>query len=236
MNKFIIISLFAAVAMVAVFGVFTETVKAQSDYLTVFTNTVYQSTKGTVLDDCILCHNSGETTLNPYGLDILNTMTVNSVDVEIAIYLTDWNDSDSDSVNNYYEIITLNFPGDPTDYPVCEDNDGDGVFNFYFCTPSVPDCNDNDPAMFPGNTEICDDAKDNDCDGKIDVADSDCESWICAESDLDGDGFSTYGEWCGPVDCNDSDITIFPGACDIRRDGIDQNCDGVDRRNGPPCK
>jgi hypothetical protein len=37
------------------------------------------------------------------------------------------------------------------------------------------DCDDHDPAVHPGATEICDDHVDNDCDGLIDAADTqDC--------------------------------------------------------------
>ncbi|MGB5719370.1 MAG: S8 family serine peptidase [Woeseiaceae bacterium] len=40
--------------------------------------------------------------------------------------------------------------------------------------------------------------------------------------DVDGDGY-------GPsLDCNDNDITIYPGAPEIGRDGIDQDCNGYD--------
>ena len=55
---------------------------------------------------------------------------------------------------------------------------------------------------------------------------------VC-DDDADGDGF-TYGS--NPnEDCNDSDPTINPDACDIKNDGIDQDCDGVDRTKGKPC-
>lgn len=235
MKKLLIISMLVAVAAVAVLGVSMETAKAQPEYVTDFTYW-FPWTTGTKLEDCITCHDAGATTLNPYGRD-LEFWMLQGWSVLNGIQFTGSDDSDGDSFDNNTESIALTFPGDPTDYPLCEDSDSDGFFNLHIniCGTTI-DCNDNDPAMFPGNPEVCDDAKDNDCDGDIDAADSDCESWICAENDLDGDGFSTYGNWCGPVDCNDSDLTIFPGACDIKRDGIDQNCDGVDRKSGPPCK
>ena len=36
------------------------------------------------------------------------------------------------------------------------------------------DCDDADPAVNPGATEVCDDAIDNDCDGSTDADDADC--------------------------------------------------------------
>ena len=55
-------------------------------------------------------------------------------------------------------------------------------------------------------------------------------------SDADGDGYPAE-EGCGlAVDCAPADARIHPGACDIPRDGIDQDCDGKDRRGGKPCR
>ncbi len=116
---------------------------------------------------------------------------------------------------------------DPTCAGACPDLDADG---FADCTGSTcdptglecGDCNDNDPLINPAAPEDCTNGLDDDCDGAIDAQDPDCEGCL----DADGDGYSPEGGDCGPVDCNDDDPAINPGAREICDDGIDNDCDG----------
>jgi len=73
------------------------------------------------------------------------------------------------------------------------------------------DCDDTDPDIRPGATEIWYDGVDQDCDGRDD--------------DADGDSFPRAD------DCDDHDARVYPGASDIV-DGIDEDCDGVMDEDG----
>jgi MYXO-CTERM domain-containing protein len=88
----------------------------------------------------------------------------------------------------------------------CTDSDGDG-------SCAGDDCDDREPAAYPGAAERCSDGIDNDCDG---ATDEDCEG--CTDADADG--------YCSTVDCVDSDADVYPGQVEDCGDGIDNNCDG----------
>jgi hypothetical protein len=81
------------------------------------------------------------------------------------------------------------------------DADGDGVRR-------PADCDDTNPGIRPGATDVPDDRIDQDCSG----ADA-------TNLDIDGDGTPR------PQDCDDSNPRIRPGAREIVGNKVDENCD-----------
>lgn len=57
--------------------------------------------------------------------------------------------------------------------PVANDRDGDG-YGIGMSDPALADCNDQNANIHPNAVEFCADGVDNDCDGSIDNADSEC--------------------------------------------------------------
>ena len=131
--------------------------------------------------------------------------------------------------------------------PAWRDADGDGYgdpdHHVQLCdwtsgyVDNDQDCDDTEPAVYLGATEVCDDL-DNDCDGFTDDADvhldtSTASLWY---TDSDGDGFGDPAETSlactvrmGTVatddDCDDADATVYPGAIELCGTGVVEDCD-----------
>ncbi len=109
----------------------------------------------------------------------------------------------------------------------CVDGDSDG-YNGYDAEdcPSGTDCNDANEFINPGMPEDCFNTVDDDCDGDIDFADSECQVNGCVDTDTDGFDNCTViegGDSENVVDCDNNNADIYPGAPELC-DGFDNQC------------
>jgi hypothetical protein len=114
---------------------------------------------------------------------------------------------------NYTSSSKTNWVNVTAAAPTCTDGDGDG-YNQSGVGCGVVDCNDLNISINPGAVEQCSDGVDNDCDGNMDLLDSDCGF----DYDVNNDGFVNIADismaamqfgatcsgpgWCGGRDIN----------------------------------
>lgn len=107
------------------------------------------------------------------------------------------------------------------------------------------DCNDADATISPDAQEICDDANiDEDCNGLSNDGDPNATGGGYYYADRDGDTYGDmnsaalsacnqpFGYATEPVDCDDSDAAVHPGALEIC-DGADNDCDTLGDEDDP---
>lgn len=109
-------------------------------------------------------------------------------------------DSDADGVGDRCDVC-------PDAVDALYDVDGDGVCGLAAGAPA--DCDDQDPAVYPGAPERCNG-----------VSDACAPEVPADERDVDGDGALAC------ADCDDEDPTSAPGLGEACGDGFDNNCDG----------
>ncbi len=120
--------------------------------------------------------------------------------------------------------------GEPSGPIVCVDADSDG-YNVTGSSCGPVDCNDANPAINPGATEVCD-GVDNNCVGGIDEG---LTSTYYADSDTDlfGNPLVSQNACSMPLgyvtdntDCNDANASINPSETEVCDNSVDDNCDG----------
>ncbi|HMV65429.1 MAG TPA: MopE-related protein [Myxococcota bacterium] len=133
-----------------------------------------------------------------------------------------WQDRDSDTTGNPAVSVVA-----------CTQPSG-------FVARGSADCNDDNAAIKPGASEVCD-FLDNDCDGLTDETAPPSEYW----QDRDGDGAGNPDvavTACaqppgfvlrGVADCNDDNAAIKPSASEVC-DFLDNDCDGLTDETGAP--
>ena len=107
------------------------------------------------------------------------------------------------------------------------DVDGDGFV-------ATEDCDDNDPSVYPGATELPDNGQDDDCDGfELCAPDADGDGYSGAgtllSADLDCADAGEHGQDGAAQDCDDTRADVHPGATEITGDNLDSDCDGLER-------
>ena len=155
--------------------------------------------------------------LYPTGIDCDDTdPTINPAADEICDDGIDQNCAPDRCAVNPYTGIEDCFGWD-----LVSDVDGDG-FGSAECGADPEDCDDDDPLVFPGASEVCN-GEDDDCDGLLPPD----------EADGDQDGSTACGD-----DCDDANAQVGPdqselGAC---ADGLDNDCDGLVDDAEPDCQ
>jgi hypothetical protein len=116
------------------------------------------------------------------------------------------------------------------------------------CTPPTEewvlngdDCAPEDPAIHPGQPEVCN-GEDDDCDGLADNPPVSGDTLWYPDVDRDGFGDAAAEGLCAPepgwvdnhLDCGDRDDEVKPGAVEVCNDGVDNDCSGVAEGCGWP--
>ena len=135
-------------------------------------------------------------------------------------------DEDCDGVDSCYQDLDNDNWGTPT---IIHSNDLDCADNLE--AGVTGDCNDGNPNIFPGATEIVGDEIDEDCNNQeLCYRDNDNDDFgtptVINSVDVDCDD-ALEASFSG--DCNDSNPNIYPGATEIVGDEIDQDCNGTER-------
>ncbi|TLD40039.1 MAG: putative lipoprotein [Candidatus Jettenia ecosi] len=235
MRKFILY----ATMMVLLFSLATT---LTADVVTVFEHTYVRQTGSPITQTDTFPGIKSLTTLRVTngGLEKADNKKVSSADIvlnkETIIDSSNFNknvasvgvEKTLDGKINTIEVTVRGKPGGALTVQVLAE-DGDIDFDNDGFTGAEGDCDDNNSSVNPKAQEICDDV-DNNCDGQIDE-----ELKTTFYGDADGDGYGNpqvttkacsqpSGYVANNTDCDDTNAAVNPGATEIKKNGIDDDC------------
>ncbi|MCB9743673.1 MAG: hypothetical protein H6740_13820 [Alphaproteobacteria bacterium] len=186
----------------------------------------YADNDGDGFAACEEC-DDGDAAVNPDALEVCD-----DIDNDCDGAVDDADDSlDASTGSAWYSDTDSDGYGDPStlDY-ACEAGAGQ--------VADSSDCDDDDSAVNPAASEVCN-GLDDDCDGLTDAADDsvDLSTGGTYYADADGDGEGDYddsvdtcdapsGYVSNADDCDDGDASVNTAATEIC-DGVDNDCDGA---------
>lgn len=103
------------------------------------------------------------------------------------------------------------------------------------------DCDDTNPNVRPGGSDIAANGIDEDCDGVDAAPPADCDdgsdytidtavdggcTYHYDAFDFDGDGYTAMAATGGTPDCDDTNADVHPGKTEVLGNEIDDDCDG----------
>jgi len=213
-----------------------------ADVVTVFEHTYVRETGSPITQTDTFPGIKGLTTIRVTngGLEKADNEKVSSADIvlnkETIINSSNFNqnvevvevEKTLDGKINTIEVTVRGKPGGALTVQVLAE-DGDVDFDSDGFTRVDGDCNDNNSSVNPNAQEICDDV-DNNCDGQIDEG-----LKTTFYEDADGDGYGNphatiracsqpSGYVTNNTDCDDTNAAVNPGATEIKKNGIDDDC------------
>ena len=213
-----------------------------ADVVTVFEHTYVRETGSPITQTDTFPGIKGLTTIRVTngGLEEADNEKVSSADIvlnkETVIDSSNFNqnvevvdvEKTLDGKINTIEVTVRGKPGGALTVQVLAE-DGDVDFDSDGFTRVEGDCNDNNSFVNPNAQEICDDV-DNNCDGQIDEG-----LKTTFYEDADGDGYGNpqvttkacsqpSGYVANNTDCDDTNTAVNPGATEIKKNGIDDDC------------
>ena len=154
---------------------------------------------------------------SPVDDDAADTVPDATYDLDHDGYTSDVDCNDNDWAIHPDAAELCDGKDNDCDSQVDEGWDVDGDDHLPIECEGGDDCDDSNPSIHPGATDVPYDGIDQDCDGVDDL-------------DADDDGFDAIE--AGGNDCDDTSPTVYPGAPEVAKDEIDQDCDGLDLLDG----